>query len=65
MMGRACGIVGLLLGMGTVSAHFLSPTWTRISSTSPYQGCRSAGANGLFANAEVEPSLAADPTGKL
>jgi hypothetical protein len=61
MMGRACGIVGLLLGMGTVSAHFLSPTWTRISSTSPYQGCRSAGANGLFANAEVEPSLAADP----
>lgn len=60
MMGRACGIVGLLLGMGTVSAHFLSRTWTRISSTSPYQGCRSAGANGLFANAEVEPSLAAD-----
>jgi hypothetical protein len=32
-----------------------------ISAASPYDGCSSGGLGGLFANAEVEPSLAVDP----
>lgn len=35
--------------------------WTTISAHSPYSGCAAAGLDGLFADAEVEPSLAADP----
>jgi hypothetical protein len=38
-----------------------TPAPVRVSGPSPYDGCLRSGASGIFANAEVEPSLAADP----
>jgi hypothetical protein len=44
-----------------VSATAAVASWTTISADTPFQGCSRGGTEGLFADAEVEPSLAVDP----
>jgi hypothetical protein len=44
-----------------VSAGAATPVATTISGPSPFAGCSRGGTDGLFAEAEVEPSLAVDP----
>jgi hypothetical protein len=61
VVSPACVSIGVLLATAVVAAGAAPSSWLRILNTSPYEGCPAAGETGLFANAEVEPSLAADP----
>ena len=47
-----------------LSAAAATPVATTISGPSPFAGCSRGGTDGLFAEAEVEPSLAVDPGGR-
>jgi hypothetical protein len=54
--------IGMVVAAGLlVGAAGARPSWMTISAHSPYDGCPSAGQDGLFADAEVEPSLAVNP----
>jgi hypothetical protein len=53
-------IVALLFVAGVGVAAAVVPGWRTISAPTPWELCPSAGTNGLFANAEVEPSIAVD-----
>jgi len=54
LRGRLAAALVLVAAASSASAQ-------PISGPSPYDGCTAGGPNGLFANAEVEPSLAVDP----
>ncbi len=60
-MARALTAVALA-ALLAVSARAASPGWTTVSGPTPFGGCASGGLDGLFAGAEVEPSLAVDPS---
>src|SRR5436190_4693387 len=56
--GAAAPAVVLLI---VLSAAAATPVATTISGLSPFAGCPRGGTDGLFSEAEVEPSLAVDP----
>jgi hypothetical protein len=62
MKKRSFG-VGAVLGafLTAFAAGAATPVVTTISGQSPFAGCLRGGSDGLFAEAEVEPSLAVDP----
>ena len=56
------GVVALLIVLaGAVGPARPAEPWRTISGPSPFGGCSGGGLDGLFANAEVEPSVAVDP----
>src|SRR6266545_4300738 len=56
--------VGVLLGLGPAVAAPSSDAnrLVRVSGTSPFTGCPTAGLDGLLPTGEVEPAVVADPT---
>jgi hypothetical protein len=53
--------LALLLALGAVVSPGSGRLGQVVSARSPFDGCSRGGLDGLFANAEVEPSLAIDP----